>query len=126
LHHNLKKRTKMDYIDLKKMRFHACHGVEKQERTVGNKFTVSLRLYLNLGYAATSDCLSDTVNYAAVFETVKREMSIPSDLLEHVAGRIIKAVKREFPEIEKIRVRVAKQNPPVDGEMAESAVVMKG
>lgn len=112
----------MDYIELKNMTFHAGHGVSEQEKTVGNTFTVSLKLYLDLSIAGQSDRLEDTLDYAGVFEIVKKEMAVPSNLLEHVANRIIQAVKQTFPQIAKIQIRVAKLRPPVNGEM-EKAVV---
>ena len=64
---------------------------------VGNTFIVDLILTAPLENAVWSDDLSDTINYATVYETVKAEMAIPSRLLEHAAGRILKA-ERDFPE----------------------------
>jgi len=114
----------MDYIELKNMIFHAHHGVSEQEKKVGNTFTVSLKLYLNLIPAGKSDRLEDTINYAEVFEIVKKEMAIPSNLLEHVASRIIRAILQTFPQIVKIQIRLAKMRPPVNGEMEEAAVIL--
>ena len=113
----------MDYIELKNMIFHAQHGVSEQEKKVGNTFTVSLGLYLDLSLSGQSDRLEDTLNYAEVFEIVKKEMAIPSNLLEHVAGRIIQAIKQVYPQIAKIQIRLAKVRPPVNGEMEEAAVI---
>ncbi len=79
----------MNAIELKGMTFFAYHGAMEQERKVGNSFVVDLHLFLDLTPAATSDNLEDTVNYASVYELVKEEMAIPSNLLEHAAGRII-------------------------------------
>ncbi|MDR0686977.1 MAG: dihydroneopterin aldolase [Dysgonamonadaceae bacterium] len=114
----------MDYIELNNMTFHAFHGVFPQERKTGNKFTVSLRIYSNLNTASESDRLTDAINYAAIFEIVKHEMEIPSNLLEHVAGRIIRAIKEQFPEIKSVKIRLSKHHPPVAGQMEEAAVVM--
>lgn len=115
----------MDYIELKNMVFHARHGVLEQERLVGNTFTVSLKLYFDLSTAGQSDLLKDTLNYAEVFEIVKKEMAVPSNLLEHVASRIIQAIKQTFPQVVKIRIRLVKIRPPMSGEVEEAAVVMK-
>lgn len=115
----------MDCIELKNMIFHARHGVSEQEKTVGNTFIVSLKLYLDLSLAGQSGLLKDTLNYADVFEIVKREMDIPSDLLEHIACRILSAVKQTFPQIVKIQIRLAKVRPPVAGEMEEAAVIIE-
>jgi len=114
----------MDCIELKNMLFHARHGVLEQEKKIGNTVTVSLKLYLDLSAAGQSDRLEDTLNYAEVFEIVKKEMAVPSNLLEHVANRIIQAIRQVFPQIVKIRIRLAKLRPPVCGEMEEAAVVM--
>jgi dihydroneopterin aldolase len=114
----------MDYIELKNMVFHARHGVLEQEKKVGNTFTVSLKLYLDLSIAGQSDHLKDTLNYAEVFEIVKKEMAVPSNLLEHVASRIIQTIKHAFPRIVKIQIRLAKMRPPVNGEMGEAVIVI--
>jgi dihydroneopterin aldolase len=115
----------MDYIELKNMKFHALHGVMEQEKTVGSTFTVTLKLYLDLNAAGQSDCLADTLNYNAAFEIVKREMAIPSGLLEHAAYRIIHALEQAFPQMERIQIRLAKMRPPVNGEVEEVAVAIE-
>lgn len=102
-------------IILSGMNFHAFHGVMEEERLLGNTFTVDLEATLDLSAAAGSDSLEDTVNYAEIYAITKREMEIPSRLLEHVAGRIIKAVKTRFPEITTVKAVVSKKNPPVTG-----------
>jgi dihydroneopterin aldolase len=115
----------MDYIELKNMVFHAFHGVMEQERKVGNSFRVDLKLYLNLSKAAQSDNLDDTLNYADVYDLVKDEMTKPANLLEHVAGRIVQRIKQTFPKVKKVKIRLAKANPPISGEIEEAAVVIK-
>lgn len=65
-------------IELRRMTFYAYHGVAPQETRVGNTFIVDLILTAPLENAVWSDDLSDTINYATVYETVKAEMAIPS------------------------------------------------
>ena len=86
-------------IELRRMTFYAYHGVAPQETRVGNTFIVDLILTAPLENAVWSDDLSDTINYATVYETVKAEMTITSRLHEHAAGRILKALKERFPQI---------------------------
>jgi dihydroneopterin aldolase len=112
------------YIELKEMVFYAYHGVMDQERKVGNTYTVNLKLYADFIQALKTDRLEDTLDYAAVYAVVKAEMDIPSNLLEHVAGRIINRLTETFPTVSCIEIRLAKQNPPIDGEMKEAAVVV--
>lgn len=91
------------YIFLDTLRFFAHHGVGEQETVVGNEFTVSLRLQVDIRRAAETDDVADTVSYADVHTAVKAEMDIPSKLLEHVCGRIINRLFHDFPQIEEPR-----------------------
>ena len=89
-------------IFLNDVRLYAYHGVLEQERRVGGEYSVSLRVHYNIYKAMESDDVADTLNYALLLELVKREMACPSSLLEHVVGRIGKAVFKEFPLAESI------------------------
>ena len=113
-------------ILLEKMRFHAFHGVMPEETIVGGEYEVSIALDTDFSKAMETDDLEGTINYAIVFDLVRQEMHIPSKLIEHVAGRIMKSVKQNFPQIEAIEVRVSKLNPPVNGDMAQATVVVNG
>ena len=101
------------YVFLKNVRFHAFHGVLPQERQVGGDFLISLRVGYPLDKAMESDHVADTLNYATLFDLVKREMAIPSQLLEHVAGRIVKAITAAFPAVTSVDLELTKQNPPM-------------
>ena len=115
---------KIQFVELKGMSFYAYHGVMEQEQKVGNTYTVDLELYVDLSRAVQTDNLEDTVNYAVVYEIVKKEMKIRSQLLEHVAGRIINRIKQNFSEITTVKIRLAKLNPPISGDIKEAAVVI--
>ena len=111
-------------IELEGMEFHAYHGCLELERVEGNLFTVDFRGETDLRKASESDALEDTVNYGAIYDIVEAEMDIPSDLLEHVAGRIVRAIAANFPEFRRFSIRVSKQNPPVDGPVKWSRVTL--
>ena len=106
------------------MKFYAYHGVLEQERRVGNTFVVDLTLTAPLEKAVQSDQLEDTINYAEVYELTKQEMNIPSQLLEHVAGRICRALRHHFPQIEQIEIRVSKLNPPFGVDVHSASVLL--
>ena len=114
----------MSWIELKGMIFHAFHGVSAQERKVGTVYTVDLKFELDIQKAAETDHLSDTVNYASIYAIVKEEMAIPSNLIEHVALRIVQHIQTDFPQIKTVEIRLAKQNPPFGGDIREVAVVI--
>ncbi|MDL2282143.1 dihydroneopterin aldolase [Parabacteroides sp. OttesenSCG-928-G06] len=112
-------------IELKSMKFYAYHGVMEQERRVGNHFLVDLLVTVPIQKATESDDLSDTINYAELFDVVKKEMAIPSNLLEHVAGRILTSLKTRFPAIESIELKLSKLTPPFGGDVYSAAVILK-
>ena len=93
-----------------------------QERKVGADFTVSLRVGVDLSRAIESDDVEDTLNYATLYEVVKQEMAISSQLLEHVAGRIGKAVFNHFPQVESVDVVITKLNPPMGADCNGASV----
>lgn len=105
----------MAVIELKNMEFHAHHGCWDFEKEQGNRFIVSLEMELDTTRAECSDDLTDTLNYQAVYDVVKREMEIPSNLIEHVGRRIYNAVKNSFPQIERLQITLSKTNPPLGG-----------
>ncbi|SEA35291.1 dihydroneopterin aldolase [Prevotella sp. tc2-28] len=115
-------RISQSYIILREVRFHAFHGVMPQERKVGADFTVSLRVGVDLSLPAESDDVADTLNYATLYEVVKQQMEIPSQLLEHVAGRIGKAVMDTFPQVTGVDVTLTKLNPPMGADCAGASV----
>lgn len=110
------------YIFLDNLRFFARHGVGAQERLVGNEFTVSLKLRVDLQRAMRTDDVADTVSYADVFQAVKAEMDIPSRLLEHVGGRIVQRLFEEFPAIAGIGLKLAKRNPPMGADIGAAGI----
>ena len=111
------------YICLHEVRFYAFHGVMPQERSVGGEFFVSVKVGYPLEKAMISDGVADTLNYAALYELVKKEMMQPSSLLEHVMGRIVEAIEKAFPEVTSVEVKIKKVNPPM-GSDSNGAEVM--
>lgn len=103
-------------IFIDRMNICANHGVMEQERVVGGDFEVSVWVDYDFSNAIESDSLADTISYADICGIVKREMAIPSKLLEHVAGRIAKAIIHDFPQCDKVKVKVVKINPPMGAD----------
>lgn len=109
-------------IFLEQLRFFAYHGVGAQEAVTGNEFTVDLRLTCQVEKAVESDNVDDTVSYADVYNAIRDEMEIPSRLLEHVAGRMVKRLYRDFPLIQKIDLKLSKRNPPMGADIRAAGV----
>ena len=111
-------------IELEGMEFKAYHGCLEHERVCGNDFKVDFRGLMDMSSAIESDRLEDAVNYALIYEVVAEEMAKPSDLLENVAGRIVKALEERFPEFTEFSVKVSKKRPPVSGIVGWSSVTL--
>jgi dihydroneopterin aldolase len=113
-------------IYVKGLRIEAHHGVMPQERIVGNTFEVDIELHTPATTAATvDDNLEGTINYAEVVETVRTEMATASQLLEHVAGRIRRALMQRWPQISGGTVRITKLTPPLGVELAGAGVALQ-
>jgi dihydroneopterin aldolase len=114
----------MDTITLSDMEFFAHHGCYEEERTTGTYFSVDLRVEADLCRPSASDCLHDAVNYQRLYDAVRREMQRPSNLLEHVAGRILQALHNDLHNIVSATVTIRKMNPPLGGKVGSAAVTM--
>ena len=112
----------MSTITLQNMKFHAYHGCLDFEKRDGNTFLVNLILELNTEKAEISDKLEDTLNYQEVYDVVKHEMEIPSNLIEHAARRIFDALIENFPQILHLNLRLSKLNPPLGGDVESVSV----
>jgi len=107
----------MGTILLEGMEFFAFHGCFKEEQIIGTKFIVDISVDVDTDIPERSDALHDTADYVGLYRCVKREMEQKSHLLEHVARRIVDAVRTEFPSITAIKLKIAKINPPMGGKM---------
>ncbi len=102
------------YIEIQGLKLQAFHGAFEQEHTVGHLYRVDCILRVDIERAMTTDCLDDTVSYAEVVDIIRVEMRTPSQLLEHVAGRIVRAVQERYGErVLGIDLKIAKQRPPI-------------
>ena len=111
-------------LELEGMEFHSFHGVLEREKAAGNLFVVDFRGILDMRAAAESDALEDTLDYSKIYDVVAEQMAVPSELLEHVAGRIVEAIAARFPQLESFSVRVSKRRPPVAGIVQWSRITL--
>ncbi len=86
---------------------------------------VDLRVGYPLEKAMESDEVDDTLNYASLYQLVEQEMRQPSKLLEHVAGRIAKAIENAFPQVSSIDLKLTKMNPPMGADCDGAGVELR-
>lgn len=102
-------------IILKDVRLYAYHGALPQEHVVGTAYLLNLVIDTDFTSAMHTDRIAGTINYADIYEVVKQEMQTPSQLVEHVGGRICKALFQHFPSIQSLQLELLKENPPIAG-----------
>ena len=92
---------------------HGRHGVAPEEKVLGHRFRCDLEVDIASG-AEQSDRLDETADYAALAELAHGVLTHGgSDLVEFLAGEIGRAVLERFPEVQRVRVDVAKLLPPI-------------
>lgn len=111
-------------IELNDLEFYAYHGVYAEEREKGNTFIVNLAVTGEFARAIDDDNLEGTIDYEELFSIVNSEMAIPSNLLEHVVGRIRAAIKKSFPEIHSMTISLEKLNPPIGGNLKSTRITL--
>jgi len=111
---------------LNNIRIYAFHGCMDEEERIGGDYIVNLEVETDMVQPSKSDLLEDAVDYVSLNAIVKEEMSIRSKLLEHVAQRIMDRILKQFPKVEGVAISVAKQNPPIGGDVGEVCVRLKG
>ncbi|TAF67487.1 MAG: dihydroneopterin aldolase [Cytophagales bacterium] len=110
-------------IELIGVDFFAYHGVGAAEQQVGNRYTLDLKLSADLLKACQTDNVQHTIDYAEVYQLLAQEMKTPSHLLEHLAYKMVQILKKTYPQISYIYLKVSKHNPPIGSLAAKTAFV---
>ncbi len=115
----------MGKIVIEGMHFFANHGCLPSERELGNNFYVDLEIDVNTSSVEISDSLKDALDYSYAHKIVTEQMMIPSNMLENVARRIIDKLKSVFPQIEKVKVKVTKMQPPIKAKIEKVSIIIE-
>jgi len=115
----------MGVVALEGIEFFAYHGVQNEERKIGNKYSVDINVEANFSEAALNDEISAAVNYELLYKLIKKEIKKPSKLLENIAHRIIEQVLTSYPGVDKVTVSISKFNPPIGGVCQRAKVTIE-
>lgn len=110
-------------IEILGLQLYGKHGALPQETTVGNVFVIDVAMQTDITRAAQEDDLTGTINYAEAIEVINEVNSTPSLLLENVAFRIDKALRKRFPTIESMTITICKPAPPIPASNLKSVSV---
>lgn len=104
----------MDKIHIKDLEIYAWHGVNPEEKVLGQKFFLTLTLHLDLKMAGVSDDLSKTVNYGLLCHEVSEEFKkVKYDLIERAAERTAEFILSEYAFVQKVDVLLKKPWAPI-------------
>jgi 7,8-dihydroneopterin aldolase/epimerase/oxygenase len=88
--------------------------VHEEEKVLGNEYEVNADVQFHEEQNEINS-LSQTINYAAIFEIIKKRMHIPASLLETVVMDIGTTIHEQYDYVRSIRVSLKKVHPPIAG-----------
>jgi len=111
-------------IELEGLVVFGRHGYLEEERRLGQRFLVDLRVEVQEA-ATESDRIEDTVDYRRLAALVRDVFAGPERLLlEGLAGTIADGILASFDAVERVRVRVRKPDVVLDPPVEHAAVVV--
>jgi len=114
-----------DRIELRGLKVRGHHGVFDHERRDGQDFLVDVTVWMDLGRAALSDDLADSLDYGALAQRAAHIVSGPArNLIETVAGEIADDVMRD-DRVRTVEVSVHKPAAPIPLTFDDVAVVVR-
>lgn len=109
---------------LKGLEFYGYHGLYEEEKILGGKFRVDVKVTTEL--TKPIHTLDEAVNYEILYTIAKEEMSARQDLIETVAQHIFSRVRNHFGEHCFIEVTIHKPNPAGVFKSGEASVTFTG
>ena len=105
------------------MQFYAFHGVNPEEKILGQRFEVDVALSFDTRSAGVSDDLKQTINYAQVYKVVRRIVEEERfDLIEALAETLATRIGRQFGP-DGVRICVRKPHVPLKGSRLDFVAV---
>lgn len=113
----------MDKMYIKDLEVYAYHGVNIEEKNMGQRFLISIDLWLNLREAGKSDDLSKTVNYAELCHNVEKEFTKTKyDLIETCIEQLAQYILLNYEPVEKVKILLKKPWAPIGKPLDYAAV----
>ena len=109
-------------IRLEGIRAYGHHGVLPQERRDGQEFVIDVDISVQVGVAARTDRVTDTVHYGELAQRIVAAVERdPVDLIETLAARLVDLCM-EHPLVEAAHITVHKPSAPVGVPFGDVAV----
>ena len=108
-------------ISLSNLQFYCYHGLYEEEKQVGGTYFVDADIEIKTP-EKTIQSLEETVNYAEVYEIIRRRMMQPTSLLETIAMELCEEIIHFSNIIIKITLTIKKTALPIEGFQGSTAV----
>lgn len=113
----------MDKLYLKDVEIFANHGVFNEEKSLGQKFIISLELEVDLRDAAITNDLSKSIHYGELCHNIEKEFQKESyDLIETAAERIAEYILLNYSLVSACKVLLKKPWAPIGRHLDTAAV----
>lgn len=113
----------MDKMYIKDLEVYAFHGVNQEEKSMGQRFLISVELNINLREAGMTDDLSKTVNYAELCHNIEKEFTKEKyDLIEKSAEELAKYILCNYNKVEGVKLLVKKPWAPIGKPLSYAAI----
>lgn len=113
----------MDKMYIKDLEVYAFHGVNQEEKNMGQRFLLSVELNINLREAGMTDDLGKTVNYAELCHNIEKEFTKEKyDLIEKSTEELAKYILCNYDKVEGVKLLVKKPWAPIGKPLSYAAV----
>ncbi len=113
----------MDKIYIKDLQIYGFHGVNQQEKDMGQRFIICLELFLDLKQAADDDDLTKTVNYADLCIAIEEEFKKQKyDLIERAAEKLAEFILLKYGMVQRIKLKIKKPWAPIGKPLEYAAI----
>jgi dihydroneopterin aldolase len=115
----------MGVVKVNKLLVYGNHGCLDEESVIGSDYCINIKAWGGIKKSAKNDCLEETIDYVVLADVAVQQMKIRSKLLESVVHRIIDGCFESCPQLIKIKVTLAKINPPINADVKSVCVSIK-
>lgn len=113
----------MDKLYIKDLEVFAHHGVFPEEKTLGQKFLISVTLTLDMREAAVTGDLTKSVHYGELAHALEKEFQKESyDLIETAGEMLTTYVLNNYPMVSTVKIMIKKPWAPILRSMDTVAI----
>ena len=104
-----------DYVYVKNLVFFANHGVRDEERKLGQKFRMSLRVETDFTRAAQKDRVDLTICYKSLIQTVLEFNAAKTFYtLEGLGDGLARKILTDYPQAQSVSLSLEKPGAAID------------